>query len=614
MKALFTFFISCLSSIILAQAPFITTWKTDNPGTSDDQTIQIPLHSGSNYDFEITWGDGVTENYAGLGTELTVAHTYSNPGIYSVEISGVFPRLSFNIGGDKEKILSVDQWGDIGWLSFESAFQQCVNLQVLATDAPDLFLVTSMKRMFLGASSLNENINHWDVSTITDMSSLFAQATSFDQPLNNWDVSSVENMAGMFSGAFVFNQPIGGWNTGNVQLMNSFFGHAHAFNQPLEMWNTSNVLNMENMFYQALAFNQPIGNWDVSQVTNMKGMFLQTQQFNQPLNDWDVSNVQDFMHTFGGTGSFNQPLDNWQLGSATVINQMFSGAQSFNQALNSWDVSGAEILYGMFNNATSFNQPLNNWDVSNAVNAANMFMNATSFNQNLGSWNLLSCWDVNNMLSNCGMSYCNYDATLQGWAAQELNNGQTLGAMGLEYTADGETARQSIIDNHGWEITGDVLIVPDAFVVTPNVNGPEITIDVTGGGGNYTYTWSGPNGFNSSENSIVAPQNGLYTVIVTDGCEIWSDSFEVLTVQIFEVENTKVQIYPNPSNGQVQIVAPSTQHLALYDHCGRMVLKTNINAGNQYLDLSSLLPGVYSGSLISLSGEFLQTVRLTLVR
>jgi surface protein len=589
MKALFTFFISCLSGIILAQAPFITTWKTDNPGPSDDYSIRIPLAPGE-YDFVINWGDNFEETYEGLGENLVISHTYLEQGTYTISISGVFPRIYFidNLG-DKEKILSVDQWGSIVWTSFYAAFYACVNLHVNALDSPIL-------------------------SDVTNMSGMFSQAIAMNEDIEVWDVSGVENMSGMFNGAQNFNKPIGMWDVSNVQNMSGMFGYAYAFNQNLNNWNVSNVTDMNAMFREALSFNQPLNNWDVSSVTNFDSMFWQATSFNQNIDSWDVSNVLTMANMFYHASSFNQPLNSWNFPLVTSLSQMFRGAESFNQSLNNWDLSNIELTPSMFRGATSFNQPIDGWNVSSIINMTRMFEGATSFNQSLADWNLSACWNFSFMLNNCGMSYCNYDATLQGWAAQELNNGQTLGAMGLEYTAESVTARQSIIDNHGWEITGDVLIVPDVFVVISNVNGPEISIDATGGGGNYTYTWTGPNGFNSNENSILAPQNGLYTVIVTDGCEIWSDSFEVLTVQILEAEKSKVQIFPNPSNGQVQIVAPSTQHLTLYDHSGRMVFNTNINSGYQKLDLSSLMPGVYSGSLISLSGEFLQTVRITLVR
>ena len=48
------------------------------------------------------------------------------------------------------------------------------------------------------------------------MSEMFKDATSFNQPLDRWDVSSVVKIDRMFEGATSFNQNLSGWNLADL--------------------------------------------------------------------------------------------------------------------------------------------------------------------------------------------------------------------------------------------------------------------------------------------------------------------------------------------------------------------------------------------------------------
>ncbi|WP_420604157.1 BspA family leucine-rich repeat surface protein [Flagellimonas sp.] len=308
-----------------AQTEFITTWKTDNSGTSANNQITIPTFPGEVYDYIVDWGDGSTDN----NVTGDITHTYATQGTYTVSITGDFPRIYFNFIGDNDKLLTIEQWGTIKWSSMEAAFAACHNLNVVATDTPDLTNVTSMKSMFDSCSFLqvNESINDWDTSTVTDMSFLFASANSFNTNINQWNTSNVIDMSGMFIMNDVFNQPIGVWNTSNVQNMGSMFNMTGSFNEDIGNWDVSKVNDMSQMFEDSQVFNQPLDNWNVSSVKSMRNLFKSSQAFNHSVNNWDVSSVTDMTSLFEDAASFDQNLGNWDVGQVASMIDMFRGTR-----------------------------------------------------------------------------------------------------------------------------------------------------------------------------------------------------------------------------------------------------------------------------------------------
>ncbi len=439
----FTFFIA------VAQQPFITTWEVG--GT--DLSIKIPANTNYyNYNYSIDFGDGnILYNQTN-----DVIYIYTNPGIYTVSISGNYPHFyaqkTNNIGTNNDKLLSVEQWGDIQWQSMEGSFYECENLVVNATDAPDLSEVTDFSRMFEGATNFNQDINHWDTSTITNMSAMFKNAHNFNQPLNNWDVSDVINMSEMFYFNIDFNQPLNNWDVSSVVEMEDMFYKTYFFNQDLNNWDVSNVINMRGMFKDAIAFNGPLNNWNVTNVITMREMFDGAINFDQPLNNWDVSNVTTMREMFYDANSFNQPIGNWNITSVTDMSRMFMRADSFNQPLNNWDVSNVQQISVMFYAAPSFNQPLDNWDISNVINLSGMFTFASSFNQDLSSWDFNSI-NTNSFISYTGMDATNYDKLLDRFAQLGILD-VTLNAHELKYCD--EVTRQQLI-NRGWTFSDNGL-------------------------------------------------------------------------------------------------------------------------------------------------------------
>jgi len=409
---------------------FITTWRT----TTSNESITIPT-TGSGYNYTVKTSDG--QEIPNITGNATI--TFASAGDYDVSISGTFPRIFFNSGGDKTKLIDIKQWGSIVWSSFEGAFYGCSNLTGSFTDAPDLTNVTTTQRTFRSCLSFNQPIGNWDVSNVTNMNQMFHNARSFDQDIGSWDVSNVTNMGGMFQFAYSFNADISSWDVSKVPGMAFMFYRAYAFNQDIGAWDVSTVNAMEGMFRDAIVFNQDISTWDVSNVTNMNSMFKAARAFDQDISSWNVTNVTDMSNMFAAARAFDQDISSWDVSNVTNMPNMFTSAIAFDQDISSWDVSSVTNMYRMFRGATSFDQDISDWDITNVTNF-NEFSKSATF------------------------STTNYDAILIGWEdtlQTEYPNGNgyspniSINFGTSEYTGGGAaaTARASLISNFGWGIT-----------------------------------------------------------------------------------------------------------------------------------------------------------------
>ncbi|UXX78653.1 BspA family leucine-rich repeat surface protein [Reichenbachiella carrageenanivorans] len=301
------FFIAGSTQAQLIEGAFVTTWRT----TAAGESITIPT-TGSGYAYKVDWGDGSDDETVYTGN---ASHTYTAAGDYQVSISGDFPRIYFNNGGQKNKIQSIDQWGDIEWTNMSWAFYGCSNLTYAAPDAPDLSGVTDMAGMFAHASSFNGDLSSWDVSGVTNMLSMFRLASSFNGNLSAWDVSAVTSMSAMFYSASSFNGDLSTWDVSAVTSMSAMFRSASSFNGDLSTWDVSAVTNMFGMFSNVSSFNGDLSTWDVSAVTNMSELFYNANSFNGDLSSWDVSavtNMTDFIDNTGmSSGNYSALLIGW---------------------------------------------------------------------------------------------------------------------------------------------------------------------------------------------------------------------------------------------------------------------------------------------------------------
>ena len=556
-------FLLGLVTSFTSQAQFITSWRVYSAG----QSITIPTAAslGDVYNYSVDWGDGSTST-AQTGD---ATHSYATAGTYAVSISGTFPRIYFNNGGYKSSILDVSQWGNNVWSSMNSAFEGCDNLNITATDIPNLSAVTDMESMFHNCSILNP---------------VGAAATA----LNNWNTSSVKDMGSMFNFAKAFNQNLNSWNTASVTNMRGMFGSARAFNGNISSWNTASVTDMGGMFSEAYMFDQNIGGWETSSVADMEYMFADAYVFNQNIGSWNTGAVKTMARMFRVAKKFNQNLNSWNTGLVTTMNNMFAGA-------------------------TDFNQDVNNWNTSSVKDMRNMFDLASSFNQNLGGWNITNVTQMEGMLNNSGMSISNYDNTLIGWAGQTVQSNVKLYALNLKYCA-GADARVFLMTTYKWTISGDALSCATpveliSFTVQKSgknltrinwASGVESNIEsMTIEHSSNTTQWETiytcpPKGSNSNYEAYDAhpvPGDNYYRLLTTDK----DGSRKLSEVRVINFANElSIQIFPNPTTGLITLSNTKIDDMiVLTDITGRQLLKKQASTEKEMLDIHSLGQGMY---------------------
>jgi len=459
-------FFQTLSFVTQGQA-FITQWDLTIAGSSATQLSFGTATSGiATYTWQEVSPGSASGSGSWSGATLTITGLPPGATIRLLITPANFQRIIINGGADRNRLTQIEAWGTAGWTSMNSAFSGCRNLQITATDAPDLSNVTDMSRMFNDCTNLNSpsNIDLWNTSTVT-------------------------NMDAMFRNAFDFNQNIGAWNTGAVITMREMFYRAETFNQNIGTWNTGAVTNMRSMFYEATAFNQDIGAWNTQAVTDMYSMFYFATAFNQNIGAWNTSAVTDMEYMFFRAIAFNQDIGAWNTAAVTTMRDMFGFASSFNQNIGAWNTAAVTEMDGMFGDAIAFNQNIGSWNTSAVTEMSLMFLRASAFNQNLGSWTLNPGVRLENMLNNSGMDCANYSATLIGWSANPSTpNGRTLGATGRQYGTNAEAARSNLTTTKGWTITGDspsgtvcaLVSVPTITSFTPTSGPVGTTVTITG--------------------------------------------------------------------------------------------------------------------------------------
>ncbi|WP_111706669.1 BspA family leucine-rich repeat surface protein [Lutibacter citreus] len=429
-----------------SQNEFITTWKT----TSANESIIIPTSGTVNdvYSYTVNWGDG-SPNETGVSGDAN--HSYTNAGTYTVKISDNFPRIYFNGNSDtdaslnKNKIISIEQWGDINWKSFWKAFQGCTNLEAInASDAPNLTTkynensFDNTKAEWIGyafrftkLTYVNPAINNWDVSESKRLDLMFADS-GFDADISNWNIASAVNVQSFFRNSKLsienYEKLLIGWstnvlptgldfNSGNSEYCSDEAETAKQLIENTYLWNITdagkNCPVIETPFITTWTVDT--GDKIIIPITgsgysiDWGDGFIQTNQSGTASHTYSGSHTSTVTAEKGNitieiSGEITSVIlknsaSNTKLISIEQWGTMpwSSMASSFENCSNlkyihdleSPNLKNAITLKKVFirTDLSGITNELNNWDVSTIEDFGNVFSN-TKFNGNIDKWDV----------------------------------------------------------------------------------------------------------------------------------------------------------------------------------------------------------------------------------
>ena len=369
--------------------PYGTDFVMTVTTTGADETFTIPCQNVGTFDASIDWGDG---SFSGITAynDAGLTHTFATAGDHTIRISGTFPNIYFNDGGDKDKVKSVDNLGDVGWTRLERAFYGCSNMTSFAGGNTDTSSVTNMGYMFRDCSSITSlDVSAFDTSSVTNMGSMFQNCSSLTSlDVSGFDTSSVTNMGVMFySCSSLTSLDVSGFDTSSATTMNSMFQNCSSITAlDVSGFNTSSVTTMAFMFYRCSSLTSlDVSGFDTSSVTNMSFMFYSCSSITSlDVSAFDTSSVTSMAFMFFNCSSL-----------ADII-----GVENF-------DIEGLD-----------------------------------------------STDDLNSFMTNVTLPTARYDALLVNWDAQEPFDGMSPNFGNSTYTAGSAaaTARANLISNDGWTI------------------------------------------------------------------------------------------------------------------------------------------------------------------
>jgi len=215
-------------------------------------TFTLPLPSGETYDFWWDPGDRSSDIHVTSYNDANITYDYGVA--FNGQISiGTHPGdkcggWSFNNGGDKLKITSVDQLGSVGFDTLERAFYGCNNLTSINAEGSDLTGCISLNGFARNCPSLTSLLTSgWVVSDVEDFGGFITNSTALTSlDCSSWDTSSATTFRAFAELAInLATLTTSGWGTSNVTDFYAFIRRTDVTELDVTSWDMSNVTGLE---------------------------------------------------------------------------------------------------------------------------------------------------------------------------------------------------------------------------------------------------------------------------------------------------------------------------------------------------------------------------------
>jgi len=314
-----------------------------NAGIAGFRPFIIEVNSGADSQYTIPTGLGTFDYSAIISdgqifTNLTGNKTIIFPDAdtnYTIEISGLFPHFNQANNSERLKFLDVIQYGDIVWQDWYRMFDSCENLNVSATDSPNMINVVRSSFAFRNCISMVE-CGDIDMVNVEDGYQMFKSCNVFNPTNFSPTLDVLTDGYQMFRDCQAFNPTNFSPTLDVLTNGHQMFYNCQAFNPTNFSPTLAMLTNGDLMFYNCQAFNptnfSPI--LDVLTTGNM--MFNNCQAFNptnfSPILDVLTTGNRMFYNCTLSTAIYSQILINTESGNSNS-NVPFHGGNSQYNAL-----------------------------------------------------------------------------------------------------------------------------------------------------------------------------------------------------------------------------------------------------------------------------------------